>query len=215
MTSLTSPTPNAGNQQFFLNVLGTGTSVLVLDTLVTSVFSTPVNDFYNSQAGVSSTLFSGAVTGALLSGVDMFFSPLPDDSFTVSELDALSGFLDGGGTVFFAGDNPGFAPDPNARINAALAALGSGMLILNVALDIGDHDALPGQILPDPFTTGVTTFNYGGMSEVSGGTPVFASLEGSPFVAYEETNGQTPVPEPGILLLLGAGLVALSRRRRS
>jgi hypothetical protein len=215
VSSLTGATPDAGNQQFFLNVLGAGTSVLVLETSVTPVFSTPVNDFYNSQAGVSSTLFSGAVTGALLSGVDLFFSPLPEDSFTASELDALGDYLEGGGTIFFAGDNPGFAPDPNARINDALTALGSGMLILDVALDIGDQHALPSQILLDPFTTGVTTFNYGGMSEISGGTTLFVSLEESPFVAYEQTNGETPVPEPGTLLLLGAGLVALSRRRRN
>ena len=202
-----------GNDQFFLNVLGGGTSVLVLETTVTPVFTTPVNDFYNSQPGVTSSLFSGEITAAVLAGVDLFYSALPDDFFTASELDALGDFLDAGGTIFFAGDNPGFAPNPNARINAALAALGSGMQILGIGLDIGLFHTQPFQVVPDPLTAGVANFQYGGMSQIAGGNPLFLSLEQHPFIAYEQ-GAVAGVPEPGTVSLLGAGVLAAVVLRR-
>ncbi len=204
----------AGNQQFFRNVLGSGTSVLVLQNDLISSYDSRVDAFYDGQAGVSSTLFSGTVTGAALAGVDLFVSVLPD-AFSLAEIDALDAFLIGGGTAFFMGENSEITfTARNDAINAALAGLGSGMQILpNSSFDGGAHTATGGQIHADPLTSGVTSLTYASPSQISGGTTLLTGTGGQPFVAYE--SSQQPIPEPGTLLLLGAGLASLSLRRRA
>ena len=56
-----------------------------------------VNAFYNTLTGVSSSILTGTVTSASLSGVDLFVSFIPDNDFTGSEILAMSGLLTGGG----------------------------------------------------------------------------------------------------------------------
>src|SRR4051812_2014626 len=51
----------AGNQQFFKNVLGTGSDVLVLGSTFNSLAVTNVKDFYTGLPGVNTTVFSGTV----------------------------------------------------------------------------------------------------------------------------------------------------------
>lgn len=211
-TGLTDP----GNQQFFRNILS-GDTVLILQNSLIPTFDSFVDNFYDSQAGVSSSLFAGPVTDAALSGIDLFVSILPDAPFDASEIDALESFLMGGGSIFFLGENSDnlFTPYNNA-INAALDALGSGMQILpNSTFDGSGHDAFPYQILPDPFTAGVATFRYAAPSQITGGTTLVTGVEGQPFVAYERNGGPVPTPEPGTILLLGVGLLAAHRRRRA
>lgn len=207
---------NVGNQTFFLNVLAGGSTVLVLESVGSGSAANAdgeVNDFYNSQAGVSSSILSGDVTAAALFGVDLFFAPLPDDAFSASEIVALSDFLIGGGTIFFTGENIDVLLVANSAINDALAALGSGMAIVPDVFDAGFQTASGVQIVADPFTAGVASFTYAAPSQVSGGTTLFFGSEDQPFVAYEST--EAPVAEPGTLLLLGTGLVALYYRRRN
>jgi len=211
--------PNAGNQHFFRNVLGAGSRVLVLENLgggtSISTADNEVNSFYNGLLGVSSSIFSGEVTADALAGVDLLFSALPDDPFSSGEVAALSDFLLGGGTLFLAGENlhGSFAP-ANAAINDVLAGLGSSLFLFRDAFDTSFfHHAGSGQILPDNFTTGVETLDYVAPSQVRGGSVLFIGTGGQPFLSYESTR--TAVPEPGtLLLLLGAGLIALYRRHR-
>jgi hypothetical protein len=208
---------DTGNQQFFTNILQGGSSVAVLES--SPVLSedldysdvdysdTDVNSYYNSLTGVSSTLITGMVTDALLSGVDLFVASLPDDAFTSSEISAFSNFLLGGGTLFFLGENS-FFTDQNAYINQALSALGSNLQIQNDAFDLGFHTATGSQIATDPFTAGVTTFTYAAPSQVplvSGGTSLFYGTGGQSFVAYEGA----PIPEPSTMFLFGFGLIGL------
>lgn len=204
---------NAGNQQFFQNVLGAGLTVLVLETTGGSLSvdnaDGDVNDFYNTLGGVTSSIHSGAVSAGDLAGVDLFVSSLPN-AFAQSEIDALSAFLSSGRTVVFTGENSSsdFTAS-RAAINAALVALGSGMAIVPDNLYAGFNNA---EVLVDPFTAGVASFRFAATSRVSGGTVVFNALEFEPFVAYE--SSRVPAPAPATLFLLGAGLVGVWQRRR-
>lgn len=192
-----------GNEQFFSNVLGAGTSVAVFEGITNWNFDEEINTYYNSLSGVSSSLHSGTVTAAQLTGVDLLVSVLPDDNFTASEIAVMTGFLYGGGDIFFLGENSNFTSE-NARINNALTGLGSSLQIVNDIFDSGFHTATGSQIASDPYTAGVSTFTYAAPSQVplvSGGTTLFYGTGEEPFVAYEV------VPVPGAILL---GILGLS-----
>lgn len=207
---------DTGNQQFFSNVLGTGTSVALLNNLATGSVGNSVTDidtYYNSLSGVSSSRFFGTVTSAQLSGVDLFVVVLPDGTFTAAEVAVMTSFLYGGGDIFFLGENSNF-PGQNARINSALTGLGSSLGIVNDMFDSGFHVATGSQIASDPYTTGVSTFTYAAPSQVplvAGGTTLFYGTGGQAFVAYEV------VPVPGALLLgmLGLSLAGVKLRKHA
>jgi hypothetical protein len=204
-----------GNATFFTNILGAGTTVRIQNESVNSSVgdsTAAINDLYNSQTGVGSSFFSGTITSADLSGVDLFVSVLPSDNYTAPEIAALSTFLGGGGTLFFLGENGEYFDDENTRISAALAALGSGMSLLDLSLDAGFNTVTGGHIAADPFNVGVTSFTFAYTSGVgvSGGTTLFTSTDGTPFVAYEVAA----VPEPSTVALLALGTAGLFRLRR-
>ncbi len=199
-----------GNLRFFTNILSGGTTVVVEGE--GTFWEGDLNTFYNGLAGVSSSILAAPITPGALAGADLFVSILPSTSYSASENAAMSGHLGAGGSVFLIGDNLSFAAQ-NARINAALSALGSGMTIVDDLFDTGPHTATGSQIAADPFNTGVTTLYYAAPSEVDtvvGGTPLFFGTGATPkaFVAYER------IPEPATLTLLALGGLALLRRRR-
>lgn len=153
---LTDGLPNpatAGNQQFFQNMLGSGTSVGVLGTTTNTSIAPETNDFYNGLGGVSSTILTGTLTGGDLAGLDMLLLPAPDDNFLVSELTAIVDFVNGGGTLYVAGEAV-FGAAVNSRVNAVLAALGSSMSVDNSVLDIGPQVASGAQIGRSPTDDG-------------------------------------------------------------
>jgi hypothetical protein len=203
---------NAGNQQFFKNVLDGGTHVLVQGTDIGTGIDTPVantNTFYNSVAGVTSTIQSGAVTAASLAGVDLFVSAIPANAFSASEISALAAFSASGGKIFLMGDGVPFAASQDANLNALLVGIGSSMRIVPDGIDAGFRTVGSSQIASNPLTTGVTSFTYTFVSQVSGGTTLFTASGGQTYIA--ETGLITSVPEPSSLAFGGiAGVVSLA-----
>jgi hypothetical protein len=209
--SLTNTIPNAaaaGNQQFFTNILGSGTDVVVLDNSNNAFASSETDEFYDGLSGVTSTLVSGELTAGNLAGVDLLLIPAPDGTFSASEVMAISGLVNAGGSLFLMGDSSviPFGPAVNAIINDLLADLGAGFSLDNTALDGGPQVASGAQIVPSPFTAGVSELNYGAASSLTGGNPLFLATTGEPFVAF--------VPEPSTGLLFGGGLLGLAARGR-
>lgn len=205
------PSEPNDNDVFLMNALGGGSTVKILTTPGVFLFAGVLRNFYTGQ-GVAASTFLGAVTEAQLAGADMFVSILPVAAFADEEIAVIRAFLNGGGTVFFFGDNASaLNPDGNGFLNGALAGLGSSMRIVLDNIDAGISLA---QVEADPFTVGVTDFQRGAASQVSGGTVLFRGLASSlsrPVLAYE-TIGD--VPEPATWPLLGMASLALATRKR-
>ncbi|MGH9723109.1 MAG: hypothetical protein ACRD8O_23100 [Bryobacteraceae bacterium] len=202
--------------EFFDNLLGTGTNVLVRFGLLS--FATIPNNYYNSKPGVTSTLVSD-ITPASLSGVHLLLSMTPND-YTPGETAAIAAFLAGGGTVYLTGEHSGgsaFAVH-NALLNNLLTAIGSSLRLLpsftDCGVEIGGVESANGpQIAPHPLMNGVNAMSYGCTSTVTGGIPLlYANDLTTPILAVEGAV-DTAVPEPSTFLA-AAGLIWVLVRAR-
>jgi hypothetical protein len=203
---------DAGNRRFFQNVLGSGHQVVVHSDqdpgVSASGLAVPpaINNFFNSIAGVTSSLFSGTITPATLAGKDLFFEIVPNDAFTAGEIAAVNSFVTGGGTIVFLGENGQNFGAADDRINFDLAALGSSLSLLKTTFDSSFHTAGPSRIASDPYTSGVTSFTYAFGSATAGGTVLFRGTGNEPFVTY--------VPEPSAFAMLATAVLLAARRTR-
>jgi hypothetical protein len=209
---------NANNSTWFNNILGSGTTVKIQnDNITQSGFvdsASAIHNFYNTQGGVSSSLVVAGTTinDALLTGVDLYISMLPSDDFTTPELNALSAYLSGGGSVFFMGELEG-SDLPNIRINSALTFLGSSMSILDASLDLGFTTT--SNIDSDPLNAGVSSFTFAASSAAVGGTSLIHSTNNTTIIAYEDVAA---VPVPAAIWLFGSGLfgfMGIARRKKA
>ena len=205
------------NAVFFRNVLGAGTSVGVVSGDYFPDEPANLNRFYNSLPGVTCRIFSGPLTPAALSSLDMLIVNVPDDAFTASEAAAVRNFLVSGKTLYVLGENS-TVPDADA-INTDLADVGSQLRLIPTLVDGGTLAATQAnhQIVSDPLTAGVGKLSYGGagISLTSGGQPLFLASSGAPFVTVQRPAASN-VPEPGTMMfLVGASISGLMLRRRS
>lgn len=197
------------NAQLFTNILGDGTSVLVDGS---ASYRGLTHNYYNGLAGVTSKL--GGLSASSLVGVDLFVSVIPTAAYSASQVSALRGFLDNGGTAFLIGENHNFA-GPNGYLNALLSGLGSSLSIApNSTFDNGYHTTA--DIVSSGLTSGVDSIRYAAPSVVSGGTALVRGSNQQVFIAVDEYDeGPSGVPDNGSsLLLLGLGLVGLVASRR-
>lgn len=198
-------------ERFFLNMLGAGTQVGVLDLTDAGYGSAGNTDdelvnFYNSIGGVSASLLAGTVTAGMLSGLDLFLAPLPDDNFSGAEISALSSFTAGSGVVAFLGENDNVVFNiPNAAINGALSGLGTGMMLVDSCQS--SATAVAG----GAFNAGAPSVRYACGSFVDGGTAEYES-GGRAVIA---SSGAAVVPVPATLPLIAGGLGLLGLLRRS
>jgi hypothetical protein len=213
--------PIGDNSRFFSNILGSGTKV-VLQESATAVDSsvmgayTSIANFYTGL-GVTVITTTAAFTASDLAGASLLISALPQSAYTPTEIALMSSFLSASNTVFFIGENEQVPLNENAIINAALSDLGSGLSIASAEDDAGWHTATGSQIAINPLTTGVNSFVYADVSEVSGGTPLFFTTSGAPFVEAAAPVS-APVPEPStfsMMLLVLLWLASISGIRRT
>ena len=149
-----------------LAIMGSATAnagvVTVWGEPLGSFSKSTLNDFYNGLTGHSSSIANGALDTVNLTNVNLLWAIQPADSYTAAELSTMSSFLSGGGRIAFMGEHGTYAPQQNIRINAALSALGSTIVIDNEILDSGSRSASvgDGQILNHALTAGVNTYYY-------------------------------------------------------
>lgn len=194
---LTDDVPNTqttGNRRFFTNILDAGEQVVVLATSNNTSASEELHMFYEALPGVHATLVSGEIGPGDLATTDLLVAPAPDDPFTAAEISAIGQLLDRGGNVFVAGEASQihFGITANSAVNGMLASLGIGSVLVDQSLDVGSRVAHGSQIVPNRFTSGAETLNYGFTSVVAGGTPLFLTESGHVFMSYI-------VPEPSSL----------------
>jgi hypothetical protein len=208
---------NSGNQNFFRNVLGEGTKVLIQNEYVppeTGSGTNALNNFYNGLSGVTSTTdYPGSeITSSLLAGIDLFVFR-PRTAFTSSEATALIQFVSGAGKFLLIGENSTLDV-AQASVNELLVAMGSAMRLQNSAIGVG-FVTTP-NINVDPLTEGVASMSYNFTNSISGGTPLVRTADASGvIIAYENF---VAVPEPGSALLSGFAVMVLAlrtTRRRS
>lgn len=128
-----------------------------------------INNFYNSYGGNTSSIAGSSIAGADLSHVDLLWAVQPNHDYSAGELSTMASYLSQGGRIAFMGEHGGFAPQENNRISAALAALGSTISIVNDVIDSGFHTAsvADGQILSNPLTAGVNTYEYAAFAHLN------------------------------------------------
>jgi hypothetical protein len=212
----------AGNSTFFSNLLGSGTNV-VIEGPTAGAYT---GDEYDAEAAIAAyysglgdtvvQVAAGSVTAATLDGANLFISDLNDTAFPTAETSAISTFLSGGGTALFEGEYSPYDVGADALINGALAAVGSSMSLVGNAEDCGFQVASGAQIGSTPLDAGISSFGYGCVSTITGGTAVFnTTLAGGalPFIAEETTASSTPEPST-VLLTLGGGFLLMIGRRR-
>jgi len=202
----------ADNERFFQNVFNG---------------KTVVNYSSRSLAGLSTTAvetFRGAaqnITSADLAGNDFMIFGWTRGGVAASELSAIQGFFNGGGSVFLFGEGATFFNPLNTAVNSILSALGSSM---SLSLDRDDNLDF---IAPTEFdVTGATSFAAGvdiwrtsftaGINLGDGTAVVSGTADAGVFgtAVALETLAPSPIPLPAALPMFASALAAFGLWRK-
>jgi hypothetical protein len=144
-----------------------------------------INNFYNSGLtvngeAVSSSILTGTLDTNNLSNLNLLWMVQPASSYTANEIQSLSTFLSGGGRIAFMGEHGTISPNENNRITTAIASLGGNISINNSVVDGFFRNAtrLNGQILDNPLTEGVNTYNYAAFAPLNISGSAIALMRG-------------------------------------
>ena len=202
---------NTGNKSLFTNILGDDDQVLF--NTKNSSFSSSLNTYYNSLAGVSTSSTSSSITSGLLSTYDLLvldFGFTSNAVFTAQEVTALTSFMNAGNNVIFFGETGYSAGVTN--FNNILTDIGSSIRFTN--------DKTPGgyatstDIATTVLTTGVSSVKYAWASYLTGGTSLVKHNNRS-IIASEGTFHQVnaTIPEPSSLAIFALGIIGLASRK--
>lgn len=198
-----------------------------------------LNDSALSLGGLGTTanITNASITGANLAAQNILVTGFGKSSYSATELDDISTFVTGGGSLFLVGEyNPNFSL-LNTSINEILSLVGSGMSLSLTENLIGAGVVdLVNVTNNTPFGAGVNAWHTGGAQSllllglngqavVSGQDPRPCDTNGNPIcvgvgrigavVAYEMLN---PIPVPAAVWLFGTaliGLVGFGKRRKA
>lgn len=148
----------------------------------------------------------GALTDAELAGANWFIAT-GQVTYSANDIDILSNFLANGGSVWVVGEGS-YYDSYNVSDNALLAGLGS-----SISINLSGNATGAVTIGADPFTVGVTNFDYDYASTIlTGGTDII-SAGGQGIIAVQRTSSVPDTASTFLLLALGAGAMIMARRR--
>jgi hypothetical protein len=112
-----------------------------------------------------------------------------------------------GGTVLLTEENNFLDEAANAAIAAVILGLGSILVFDPQTIDIGFNTATIATL--NSFTVGTDRLQFAATSLVFGGTSLYNTTGGLPFMAFEVLTPSTVIPEPATwsLMIAGFGLV--------
>lgn len=121
-----------------------------------------ISTFYDALPDTDANII-GSLNSANLTGVQLLWAVQPASAYSSTDLTVMKDFMNGGGRIAFMGEHGGYAPNEDVRIASAVSALGGSIGINVDSPDADYHNATVGngQILSNPLTAGVNTYNYG------------------------------------------------------
>ena len=208
------------NQQFLLNIAGSGVTFQNTTDLNLGTLESPINSFLFSQGMLMRYLGPNVTLSAAdFDGKSLFIGFAPHNSYSTAELTLLAGFLANGGNILFTGENGENYSGTNARINAALTALGSSMRLVDARVD--PAVVRTANVAADsPVTDGTTGFRYVYTGLVTGGTALFTTQNGegamlaAEGITVRDSGPAVPEPASWAMLIAGFGLTGAAMRRR-
>ncbi len=162
------------------SVAASASTIDILDEY--GVDAGPLTTFYTGNSDTVNNLNSG-FTSSDISGANLVVLAGLTSNLNSGQLAAIDSFVTGGGNLVLMSDAAGFET-LQGTLNNTLTSLGSTMVNVDGSYDSGYQTTTT--IASNPFTTGVTSLEYGYTSAITGGTALVTGVGGQVFVATEQ-----------------------------